>query len=152
MNSTITLNTIVPNKPFFSYTDGNNTDFIVFDAFDAITLNSSTLTSLQEMIKPFPIPTPGKSLFYNKNGPNNSNIGDGIYIKCNPVGASKEKVPVEYSKNSSSYDIFSGKNENVIKIILQILFVILIFGVMVFIFMWFRKANNVAQIIPTGGR
>jgi flagellar basal body-associated protein FliL len=61
-------------------------------------------------------------------------------------------VPVEYSKNSSSYDIFSGKNENVIKIILQILFVILIFGVMVFIFMWFRKANNVAQIIPTGGR
>jgi hypothetical protein len=23
---------------------------------------------------------------------------------------------------------------------------------MVFIFMWFRKANNVAQIIPTGGR
>ena len=146
INTTISLNTIIPNKPFFSYTDGNNTDFIVFDAFDAITLNSTTLTSLQEMIKPFPIPTPGKSLFYNKNGPNNSNIGDGIYIKCNPVGASKEKVAVEYSKNSSSFDLFSGKNENVIKIILQILFVVLIFGVMVFIFMWFRKANNVAQV------
>jgi hypothetical protein len=152
INTTITLNTIIPNKPFFSYTDGNNTDFIVFDAFDAITLNSSTITSLQEMIKPFPIPTPGNSLFYNKNGPNNSNIGDGIYIKCNPVGASKEKVPVEYSKNSSSYDLFSIKNENAVKIFLQIIFVVLIFGVMVFIFMWFRKASNVSQIIPTGGR
>lgn len=153
INTNITLNTIVPNKPFFSYTDGKNTDFIVFDAFDAITLNSTTLTSLQQIIKPFSIPTPGTSLFYNKNGPNNSNIGDGIYIQCNPVGASKEKVPVEYSKNSSSFDIFSGNNENVIKIILQIMFVVLIFGVMVFIFMWFRKAKiPVSQIIPTGGR
>ena len=104
------------------------------------------------MIKPFPIPTPGNSLFYNKNGPNNSNIGDGIYIKCNPVGASKDEVPVEYSKNSSSYDIFSGNNENVIKIILQILFVILIFGVLVFIFMWFRKPSNVAQVAATVGK
>jgi flagellar basal body-associated protein FliL len=40
----------------------------------------------------------------------------------------------------------------VIKIILQILFVVLIFGVLVFIFMWFRKAKNAAQIVPTGGR
>ena len=146
INSNITLNTIIPKQPFYSYTssDGNNTDFIVFDISDAIGLNSDTITSLQQMIKPFPLPTPGNSLFYNKNGPNNSNIGDGIYIQCNPVGASKDEVPVEYSKNSSSFDIFSGNNENVIKIILQILFVILIFGALVFIFMWFRKPSNVA--------
>ena len=154
INTNITLNTIVPKKPFFSYTssDGSNTDFIVFGISDAISLNSSTITTLQKIIKPYPLPTPGNNLFYNKNGPNNSNIGDGIYIQCNPVGASKDKVPVEYSKNSSSYDIFSGNNENVIKIILQILFVVLIFGVLVFIFMWFRKAKNAAQIVPTGGR
>lgn len=152
INTSITLNTIIPKQPFYSYTDGNNRDFIVFDISDAIGLNSDTITSLQQMIKPFPIPTPGNSLFYNKNGPNNSNIGDGIYIKCNPVGESKEKVPVEYSKNSSSYDIFSGKNENVIKIILQILFVILIFGVLVFIFMWFRKPSNVAQVAAAVGK
>ena len=153
INSNITLNTIIPKQPFYSYTstDGNNTDFIVFDISDAIGLNSDTITSLQQMIRPFPLPTPGNSLFYNKNGPNNSNIGDGIYIKCNPVGASKDTVPVEYSKNSSSYDIFSGNNENVIKIILQILFVILIFGVLVFIFMWFRKPSNVAQVAAAVG-
>ena len=152
INTNITLNTIIPKQPFYSYTDGNNTDFIVFDISDAIGINSDSITSLQQMIKPFPIPTPGNSLFYNKNGPNNSNIGDGIYIKCNPVGASKDEVPVEYSKNSSSYDIFSGNNENVIKIILQILFVILIFGVLVFIFMWFRKASNVAQVAAAVGK
>ena len=146
INTNITLNTIIPKKPYFSYTssDGSNTDYIVFGMSDAIGLNSSIITSLQKIIKPFPIPTPGNSLFYNKNGPNNSNIGDGIYIQCNPVGASKDKVAVEYSKNSSSFDLFSGKNENAIKIFLQILFVILIFGILVFIFMWFRKASNVA--------
>ena len=146
INTNITLNTIIPNKPFYSYTstDGHNTDFIVFGISDAIGLNSSMITSLQKIIKPFQLPTPGNNLFYNKNGPNNSNIGDGIYIKCNPVGASKDKVPVEYSKNSSSFDLFSGNNENAIKIFLQILFVIFIFGILVFIFMWFRKASNVA--------
>jgi hypothetical protein len=153
INTTITLNTIIPKKPFYSYSDGNNTEFIVFDIMDAIGLNSSTITSLQQIIKPFPIPTPGTRLFYNKNGPNNSNIGDGIYIKCNPVGASKDKVPVEYSKNSSSYDIFSGKGENAVKIILQILFVIFIFAVLVFIFMWFRKAKNaVSQVKPVSSK
>jgi hypothetical protein len=154
INSNITLNTIVPKQPFYSYTssDGSNTDFIVFDISDAIGLNSDTITSLQEMINPFQLPTPGNSLFYNKNGPNNSNIGDGIYIECNPVGASKDKVPVEYSKNSSAYDIFSGKGENAVKIILQILFVIFIFAVLVFLFMWFRKAKNAAtQVAPAGG-
>jgi len=152
INTNITLNTIIPKQPFYSYTDGNNIDFIVFDISDAIGLNSDTITSLQQMIQPFPLPTPGNSLFYNKNGPNNSNIGDGIYIKCNPVGASKDEVPVEYSKNSSSYDIFSGNNENVIKIILQILFVILIFAVLVFIFMWFRKPSNVTQLAAAVGK
>ena len=153
INSNITLNTIVPKQPFYSYTssDGSNTAFIVFDIADAIGLNSDTITSLQEMINPFQLPTPGNSLFYNKNGPNNSNIGDGIYIKCNPVGASKDKVPVEYSKNSSVYDIFSGKGENAVKIILQILFVIFIFAVLVFLFMWFRKAKNAAQVAPAVG-
>jgi hypothetical protein len=153
INTTITLNTIIPKKPFYSYSDGNNTDYIVFDIMDAIGLNSTTITSLQQIIKPFQIPTPGTSLFYNKNGPNNSNIGDGIYIKCNPVGASKDKVPVEYSKNSSSYDIFSGKGEDIVKIILQILFVIFIFAVLVFIFMWFRKAKNaMSQVRPVASK
>ena len=123
-----TLNTIVPVKPFYSYTENNNnTDYIVFDILDAIALNSTTLSSLTKIIKPYQLPTPGDNLFYNKNGPNLTSIGDGIYIKCKPTGSSKEEVPVEYSKNSSSYDLFSGKNENAVKIFLQVLFSIVIF-------------------------
>ncbi len=125
--SGFTLNTIVPVKPFYSYTGEDNTDYIVFDILDAIALSSSTISSLSQIIKPYPLPTPGGNLFYNKNGPNLSNIGDGIYIQCKPTGSSKDEVPVEYSKNSSSYDLFSGKNENAVKIILQILFSVIIF-------------------------
>ena len=122
--SGFTLNTIVPVKPFYSYTGDDNTDYIVFDILDAIALNSTTLSSLTQIIKPYPIPTSGGNLFYNKNGPNLSNVGDGIYIQCKPTGSSKDEVPVEYSKNSSSNDLFSGNN---FKIILQVFFSILIF-------------------------
>ena len=80
--SGFTLNTIVPVKPFYSYTGDDNTDFIVFDILDAISLNTDTLTSLTQIIKPYPLPTSGGNLFYNKNGPNLSNVGDGIYIQC----------------------------------------------------------------------
>lgn len=121
------LNSIVPSKPFYSYTSKDvreTIDWIVFDILDAISLNSSIITSLTQIIKPYPLPTPGGNLFYNKNGPNQSTIGDGIYISCKPTGSSEEEVPVEYSKNSSSYDLFSGNNENTVKIILQFLFLL----------------------------
>ena len=129
--SGFTLNTIVPVKPFYSYTDNNNSDYIIFDILDAIALNSDALTSLTQIIKPYPLPTPGGNLFYNKNGPNQSTIGDGIYISCKPTGSSEEEVPVEYSKNSSSYDLFSGNNENTVKIILQFLFSAVILLIMI---------------------
>ena len=125
------LNSIVPSKPFYSYTGQDKSDWIVFDILDAISLNSSIITSLTQIIKPYPIPTPGGNLFYNKNGPNQSTIGDGIYISCKPTGSSEEEVPVEYSKNSSSYDLFSGKNENTVKIILQFLFSAVILLIMI---------------------
>jgi carbonic anhydrase len=132
--SNFTLNSIVPKQPYYSYTDGTSTDFIVFDIYDAISVNSSTLTSLQKIIKPFPLPTPGTKLFYNKNGPNNSTVGDGIYISCKPTGSSKDKVSVEYQKNPTSYNIFTGNNEEPIKIMLQFFFALLIFCVIMFIF------------------
>jgi hypothetical protein len=128
-----TLNSIVPKEPFYNYTEAN-VDYIIFDIFDAINLNSTTITSLQQIIKPYPLPTPGTNLFYNKNGPNQSKVGDGIYIKCKPTGSSKEEVPVEYSKNKPSYNIFSTSIEDIIKIILQVLFAIIIFAVVIFIF------------------
>jgi hypothetical protein len=54
-----TLQDIVPSKPFYCYTDSNNYDYIVFDITNAIGLSSSTITTLQQIIKPYPLPTPG---------------------------------------------------------------------------------------------
>ena len=56
-----TLQDIVPSKPFYTYT--NEGDWIVFDITNAIGLSSSTITTLQKIIKPFPMPTPGGQLF-----------------------------------------------------------------------------------------
>ena len=125
-----TLNKIVPKKPFYSYTSSGKNDkneYIVFDILDAITLNNKTLSSLTKIIKPFSIPTPGNNLFYNQKGPNQTTVGgDGIYISCQPTGSSEEEIDVEYTKEQSSYDLFSFNSDST-KIFLQILFSSIIF-------------------------
>jgi hypothetical protein len=128
--SGFTLNKIVPKKPFYSYTSSsknNKNEYIVFDILDAITLNNKTLSSLKKIIKPFPIPTPGYNLFYNQKGPNQTTAGgDGIYISCQPTGSSEEEINVEYTKEQSSYDLFSFNSDST-KIFLQVLFSSIIF-------------------------
>jgi hypothetical protein len=123
--SGFTLQKIVPNKPFFSYVANDKSDWIVFGILDAIPLNSNMLTTLGQIIKPYPLPTLGGDLFYNSSGPNTgTKSGEGIYISCKPTGSSEEEIPVEYSKNTTSYDIL---NNNVAKIIFQILIGCIIF-------------------------
>ena len=121
------LDKIVPNKPFFSYTSStDNTQWIVYGIVDAIPLNSSTLATLGQIITPFPLTMSGDALFYNSTGPNSVSIGEGIYIKCNPTGSSAEEVSVDYAKNQTSSglnDLFSG---SVISIILQSIVLIII--------------------------
>ena len=121
------LDKLVPNKPFFSYTSStDNTQWIVYGIVDAIPLNSSTLATLGQIITPFPLTMSGDALFYNSTGPNSVSIGEGIYIKCNPTGSSAEEVSVDYAKNQTSSglnDLFSG---SVISIILQSIVLIII--------------------------
>ena len=127
--SGFTLNKIVPKKPFYSYTSSSKLDkneYVVFDILDAITLNNTTLSSLTKIIKPFSVPTPGYNLFYNEKGPNQTKVGDGIYISCQPTGSSEEETDVEYTKEQSSYDLFSF-NSDTTKIFLQVLFSCAIF-------------------------
>lgn len=127
--SGFTLSSIVPKKPFYSYTGSNSTDandYIVYDILDAITLNKKTLANLRKIIRPFPIPTPGDKLFYNPKGPNQSKMGDGIYISCQPTGSSEEETDVEYEKESSSGDLFSF-DKDTLKIIVQVLLSLAIF-------------------------
>jgi carbonic anhydrase len=142
--SGFTLNKIVPNKPYYSYTDSNKDEWIVFGILEAIPLNSDTLATLQQIIKPFPIPMTGGGLFINKSGPNSTKIGDGIYISCKPTGSSSEETEVEYSKDTPSYDFGNLLDNPATKIIFQI-----IVGCIVFIII-FMTFNYIYQWITTG--
>jgi hypothetical protein len=133
--SGFTLQKIIPNKPFFSYVDPEKTDWIVFGILDAIPLSSDILTTLSQIIKPFPLPTLGGDLFYNSSGPNTgSKMGDGIYISCKPTGSSEEEIPIEYSKNTTTYDL------TMLKLVFQIIFgciiFIILFSIINYIYVW----------------
>jgi hypothetical protein len=102
LNMTFNLQSIVPRKPFFYYTQGTR-DTIVFGELEAIPLKSSTIDILQKIIEPYPINMPPAQLFYNAIGPTSGiQLDSGIYISCRPTGSSKEDIPVEYDKMSSS--------------------------------------------------
>jgi hypothetical protein len=108
--SGFTLQKIIPNKPFYSYSSSDETsiDWIVFGNLEAIPLSSTTLSTLSQIIKPLVMTTPGTSLYFNSSGPNtNKTIGQGIYISCKPTGSSTEETEVTYDKNTTSYNLSS---------------------------------------------
>ena len=142
--SGFTLNKIVPNKQFYSYTDNNKDDWIVFGILDAIPLNSDTITTLQKIITPFPLPMTGGELFINTSGPNSTKVGEGIYISCKPTGSSNEETEVEYSKNTPSYDFANILDNPATKTIFQIIVGCILFILVFIIF------NYIYQWITTG--
>ena len=133
--SDFTLQNVVPNKPFFSYTDSDKNDWIVFGMLSAIPLSSNTLTTLGQIIKPFPLQMTGNSVFFNSSGPNSSgSVGDGIYISCKPTGSSEEETAVEYSKNTPSYDLSNMMNSPIAFLIIQIVIGCILFVIVFFMF------------------
>ena len=142
--SGFTLDKIVPNKQYYSYTDQGTNDWIVFGILDAIPLNSATITTLQKIIKPYPIPMIGGELFINTTGPNSTKVGDGIYISCKPTGSSNEETTVEYSKNTPSYNFSNILDNPVTKMIFQIIVGCILFIIVFMIF------NYIYQFITTG--
>lgn len=142
--SGFTLDKIVPNKQYYSYTDNGKNDWIVFGILDAIPLSSDTITTLQKIIKPYPVPMTGGDLFFNVSGPNSTKVGEGIYISCKPTGSSNEETTVEYSKNTPSYDFANILDNPVTKMIFQIIVGCILFIIVFMIF------NYIYQFITTG--
>lgn len=138
LNMNFSLQDIIPKKPFYTYQDNNNDNFIVFGSNFAIPLSSSTISTLQQIINPFPIPTPGTSLFYNSKGPvSGVKVGDGLYISCQPTGSTKDEVEVQYDTPSSSFDFSNITQNPIVKNIILILigmllFIIVFYGISFF--------------------
>lgn len=129
LNMGFSLQNIVPRKPFFAYSEGTN-DWIVYGQIDAIPLSSTTISRLKKIIKSFPISTPGGDLFYNSKGSTSGlQLGDGIYISCQPTGSSEQETAVEYDKNSSSVDFSNIFESPIFKLIIVIFIGCLLFGI-----------------------
>jgi hypothetical protein len=148
--SNFNLQNIIPRKPFFAYSI-NNDDFIVFGEIDAIPLSSSTINTLQQIIQPFPLPMPSAPLFYNSKGPiSGLQIGDGLYISCQPTGSSDEETSVSYDKNSSSFDFSNIFDSPVFKYLIMVivgclLFIIVFYGLSAF----YNYLSSDAPKLPT---
>ena len=127
--SDFTLQNIVPNKPFYSYTDLQDEEWIVFGLSDAIPLGTSILTKLSQIIKPYIYNAVSKSgIYYNEKGPNVGNVEDGIYISCKPTGNSEEEIDVVKDKNQTTYDWSNALNNPTTLLAFQVLagFIILV--------------------------
>ena len=122
-----TLNDIVPNKPFFSYSGQDtfyncsqtaNVDYIVFTPLVSnISISQQALIKLNKLITNSGItakqPDTNTPLFVNENGPSNFKADEGIYIDCQPVGKSSETQDVVVDTNYdpspiSARDIFEN--------------------------------------------
>lgn len=119
------LNTLVPSKPFFTFTNNDREEWIVYDTDYAISIpeevmnnfynitykEKKTAAQLSSIYKT----TMGKSpmlnkfpLFYNNGGANTiksqmpSSGKDDIYIECNPVNQSEAEEPVKMGDYATS--------------------------------------------------
>jgi carbonic anhydrase len=122
------LQTIIPRKPFYTYTF-ENTDYIVFGDLQSIPLSSETIKTLQQIIKPFPLQIPAVELFYNSKGPTSGiQIGDGLYISCRPTGSTEEEKPVIYDKPTTTSELSNIFDNEIFLTVIQIVicFIILI--------------------------
>ena len=89
-------------------------------------------------MQPYPVQMPSVDLFYNSKGPiSGLQIGDGLYISCQPTGSSDEETAVTYDKNSSSVDFSNILNSPIFKLIIMviigcILFIVVFYGLSAF--------------------
>lgn len=130
-----TLKTMVPVKPFYSYTGGSNLpgEFIVYGMNNGIPINTKLVGILTKIIKPYGLEMTGGSLFYNPKGPRSGEVGDGIYISCQPTGSSSDTTTVENDKaNDSQYNLGDIFKSDEFKIVVQVILASMIFIVLIY--------------------
>jgi hypothetical protein len=139
--SNLNLNNIVPKQPFFAYTgtSGLKGQIIVYGINYAIPLNESTLSILQKIIQIYPLALTGGQLFFNKVGPNNIQLNDGIYISCQPTGSSEEETQVSYNNSSKINNDFAPIFNKTMKIIVICILCVIIFTLLSFGYNYFTK-------------
>ena len=132
----IDLQKIVPKKPFMNYTSQNDNN-IVFGLLDAIPISKTTMDKFKSVIKPSTYKAENADgLFFNSSGPNSTtDLGDGIYISCNPTGSSEETTEVTFEKPEiEPLDFENIFEDPTFMAIFQIFIACLIFLIIFYIF------------------
>ena len=93
------LNDVIPKSGYYVYTglqpgSIKTADFIVFDAYNPITITSDVAESVKKVTGNKLIALKGGRMFFNKNGPNIAKDNQ-IYIKCKPTGGEGETKVVK---------------------------------------------------------
>jgi len=135
-------NDIVPMKPFYTFTDTGNNNWICYGIKDAITIGASELQILEKCIKPLnETRSATPSLFLNSVGPSSdTGAGGDIYIDCQPTGNSEEETNVTLNKTPS---ITSGVSSDM-------LMFALIFIVSTIVFFIVIMGSNKLLVMATG--
>lgn len=127
------LKTLVPKKPYFYYKGtlpyvpcNGNVDYIVYDINDSLSIMNNSYNNLKNIITKNKINSiKGKQVFYNKNGPiKNNNLGDEIYIDCQPTGDNGE---VLISKSIDNVNINPKLGKNIAYGFLTLILVIILY-------------------------
>ena len=118
------LQKIIPNKPFYSYTNGDSSDdmageYVLFGRISAIPLTAETVSSVSKIIESPALPIKRQDLYVNASGPNSSKGNDGIYISCQPTGSSDETVDIV--NTTQPLDLKKMFNNPIVILLLQIL-------------------------------
>ena len=144
--STLTLNKLVPEKSFYSYSgtlpyspsNGNN-DIIVFSKKYALNINQKTFNIFSKLISESNVQIQkvnNLGLFFNKNGAsiitNNNNKGanDNIYIECVPTGSSGEVLVKNEPHMTKLFDVSEMKSVLSNKILINFFGVFVVMGAM----------------------
>lgn len=141
------LDAFVPKKPFFAYSANQpyqpcigTVNIIVFGPREAKNyISDTTLTSLNRIISANTYTSKtGPLLFFNPKGPGTKGLSEDIYIDCQPIDKSSEKINIENEKSScsssSTVDLDDIMNSPLFKTLmgsLIFIFIIFIFSAMI---------------------
>jgi len=141
-----TLNSFIPDGPFYSYSgpdlNDNDSDFIVFGIENAIPMNQSIFNSLTELIQPISIQMTGGELFVNDKGPNVNNAVDTIGDVDEDVAEDVTDTPKTHDNTSSSPFVDTEIISIIIQIILNCLFFFTVFYIINFAFNYLLSGVN----------
>lgn len=158
--SNYNLNSIVPNKPYFSYTDTSNNNWIVYGKEHAIALSQSNISVLQNTLSPANsavLCPAGPPVYMNSKGPAADVSGSDIYIDCQPTGASTEQTTTQSnsggSSNSVDFDLSSITQSPYYNDIIQILITgLIVIALMILLYYGFKNITKLKKMSFNGSK